>query len=316
MPTLQRIFVTGATGFIGSRLTRRLVEDGYTVGVIIRDGSDPRQFEEILEKLSVFKGDIRDGNATFQLISDFSPDCIIHLVTYYAVEHVPAEVEVMVDTNVKGTINLLDAARQHGVKLFINTSTSAVYEQKDRQLSETDAVHPQNLYAVTKYQAEIASDFYALNYGVDAISLRVFPPYGPGDHDRRLIPYIIKSFLDGKSPTLTTGLQKWDYLYVDDLVNAFLAVLRNYPFANHYEVVNIGTGSPVSIRDLVMTVMKKMGRKYPLAWGAVPHRKNEVWFNSADITKAQKFLGWKPETGLDEGLERTIAWCRNKQGFP
>jgi nucleoside-diphosphate-sugar epimerase len=312
MHNLQRIFVTGATGFIGSRLTRQLVESGYTVGVIIRDGSDPIKIGDLLNKITVFRGDIRNGNEVSEIIAGFSPDCIIHLVTYYAVEHVPAEVEVMVDTNVKGTINLLDAARQHGVKLFVNTSTSAVYEQKDRKLSETDPVHPQNLYAVTKYQAETASEFYALNYGVDAISLRVFPPYGPGDHDRRLIPFIIKSFLDGKSPALTTGLQKWDYLYVDDLVNAFLAVLCNYPFANHYEVVNVGTGSPVSIRDLVITVMKKMGREFPLEWGAVPHRKNEVWFNSADISKARNYLGWIPATGLDEGLERTIAWCRKK----
>jgi UDP-glucose 4-epimerase len=312
MHNLKRIFVTGATGFIGSRLTRRLVEDGYTVGVLIRNGSDPKRLADLFENLLVFTGDIRDGNEISRIISDFSPDCIIHLVTYYAVEHVPTEVEVMVDTNVKGTINLLDAARQHGVKLFINTSSSAVFEQKNQQLSETDPVNPQNLYAVTKYQAEIASGFYALNYGVDAISLRVFPPYGPGDHDRRLIPYIIRSFLDGKSPALTTGLQRWDYLYVDDLVNAYLAVLQKYPFSNHHEVMNIGTGYPVSIRDLVTAIMKKMGVAFPLVWGSIPHRKNEVWFNSADIRKAQELLGWVPLTGLDEGLGRTIEWCRKK----
>jgi nucleoside-diphosphate-sugar epimerase len=181
-----------------------------------------------------------------------------------------------------------------------------VYEQRETRLKETDPISPQNLYAVTKVQAEEACRFYALNYNVPALSVRLFPPYGPGDHERRLIPYVISSLLAGQSPNLTTGLQKWDFVYVDDIAEAFLAVLAHYPYSQPYEVVNIGTGDPVSVRDMVLTTMRLTGKEIPLSWGAVPHRKNEVWYNSADITKAERLLGWKPLTKPEEGLKRII----------
>jgi nucleoside-diphosphate-sugar epimerase len=307
MKTLKRLFITGGTGFIGSRLVRALLADGYEVGVLVREGSDPSRPGWTGGRLSVFTGDVRDSAAVFRSVGEFAPDAILHLVTTYAVEHSSADIGVMMDTNVKGTVSLLEAAKEHGVSFFVNTSTCAVYEQKDRRLSEDDPVSPQNLYAVTKLQAEEACRFYALNYGVSGITLRLFPPYGPGDHERRLIPYVITSVLENRSPALTTGRQEWDFVYVDDVVDAFRAVLRSYPFGTPYDVVNIGTGAPVSIRDVVSRIMEKTHGTCPLSWGAVPHRKNEVWFNSADIAKAKRVLGWEPATGIREGLDRTIA---------
>jgi nucleoside-diphosphate-sugar epimerase len=304
--TIKRIFVTGATGFIGSSLITALVADGYEIGILIRKGSDLSRISEVISSISVYGGDVRDGDEISCIFGEFKPDAILHLVTYYAVEHVPQDIGVMVDTNVKGTINLLDASRIHGVKLFVNTSTCAVYGQKGRPLKETDAVSPQNLYAVTKVQAEEACKFYAYNYIVDGITLRLFPPYGPGDHKRRLIPYVITSLLENKSPALTTGKQQWDFVYIDDIVNAYRAVLSAYPFKSSYDEINIGTGKPESIRDVVLMIKQMTGSECELSWGAVPHRKSEVWFNSADITKASRLLGWTPAICLQEGLQKTI----------
>lgn len=308
MTPLKRIYITGASGFIGSRLVKALRADGYEIGVLVRPGSGLLRNAVSGRNLSVYTGDIRDSGDVSRSIREFCPDAVIHLVTYYAVEHVPAEIGVMIDTNVKGTHHLLEAAKEQGVKLFVNASTCAVYRQSDRALSEDDPVDPQNLYAVTKLQAEEAVRFYALNYGVDGVSLRLFPPYGPGDHERRLIPYLIRSFRNGESPALTSGRQRWDFVFVDDVVDAFRAVLRSYPLHDRYDTINIGTGNPVSIRELAETVMRLMGTKVSLSWGAVPHRKNEVWFNSADIRKAGMVLGWSPGTGLDRGLVLTIDW--------
>jgi nucleoside-diphosphate-sugar epimerase len=302
----MRILITGATGFIGARLTKALLADGHTIGIILRKGSSTSRLSSVISGLTRLHADVRDGDAISRIFAEFKPDIVIHLVTTYAVEHVPSDIGVMLDTNVKGTINLLDAARVHGVKLFVNTSTCAVYAQKDHALSEADAISPQNLYAVTKVQAEDACKFYAENYDVNGITLRLFPPFGPGDHARRLIPFVIQSFLDGKSPSLTTGLQKWDFVYVDDIVEAYRCVIRAYPFRLRYDVVNIGTGNPASIRDVVLTIQQLTKSSVPLAWGAVPHRKNEVWFNSANITKAADLLGWSPKTDLKTGLEKTI----------
>lgn len=313
MKRLLRIFITGTTGFIGSHLTKALLAGGYEIGALLRTGSDTSRLAGSLDAISVFKGDVQDSDAVYRSIGDFSPDAILHLVTYYAVEHASVDIGLMVDTNVKGTVNLLQAAKEHGVKLFVNTSTCAVYEQKDRPLTENDPVCPQNLYAVTKLQAEEACQFYALNYGVDGLTLRLFPPYGPGDHERRLIPYVIASALQNTSPALTTGRQKWDFVYVDDIVNAYLAVLNAYPLKSPYDVVNIGTGQPVSIRDIVLMIMEMTHGTCELAWGAVPHRKNEVWFNSADISKAKKILAWEPATSIHDGMHQTIASITGKK---
>jgi nucleoside-diphosphate-sugar epimerase len=305
---MKRILITGANGFIGSRLVKKLLDSGHEVGIIVRESSDLRRIGTILDRITVFKGDIRNCDDVSEIVAKFTPDAILHLVTYYAVEHTSSEVNVMMETNVMGTINLLESARVNKVKLFVNTSTCAVYEQKDRALSENDPVSPQNLYALTKLHAEEACKFYALNYGVDGISLRLFPPYGPGDHERRLIPYLIHSFSMNQIPQMTTGEQKWDFVFVDDIIDAYIAVISVYPLKEHYEVINIGTGNPWSVKQMVQIIMHMMNKNIGLSWGALPHRKNEVWFNSADIRKASALLGWKPVTDIHDGIRMTIEY--------
>ncbi|MDD1690301.1 MAG: NAD(P)-dependent oxidoreductase [Methanoregula sp.] len=305
---MKRILVTGANGFIGSRLVKKLLDRGYDVGILVRESSDLRSIDTILDRISVFRGDIRNCEDVSDTVVKFIPDVVMHLVTYYAVEHSSSEVNVMVETNVMGTINLLEAARMNKVKLFINTSTCAVYEQQDRALSEQDPVSPQNLYALTKLQAEEACRFYALNYSVDGITLRLFPPYGPGDHERRLIPYLIHAFSTNQTPQITSGEQKWDFIFVDDIVDAYIAVLTTYPFRERYDVINIGTGNPRSVRQIVQSIMKLMNKDIELSWGVLPHRKNELWYNSSDNKKAEDLLGWKPVTDIHDGLRMTIEY--------
>jgi nucleoside-diphosphate-sugar epimerase len=312
MSRIQRICITGANGFIGSHLTRRLCEADYDVGIISRRDPQPVSVLDSGNNPSVFHGDIRDYESIYGIFATFRPDCIIHLATYYAVEHKPDELGVMVDTNVKGTINLLEAAKNLQIAKFINTSSCAVYEPGSIPLSEDNTIRPQNLYALTKAHAEEACLFYAGNYGVDTVTLRLFPPYGPGDHERRLIPYVIKSLSVGTSPALTTGTQKWDFVYVDDIVNAYLAVLGNLVSFKGHQIFNIGTGRPYSIREVVERIRAIVSPSTELSWGTVPHRKNEVWFNSGNVARAHAVLNWEPRTGIDEGLSRTIAWFTKK----
>lgn len=305
---LQRVFVTGATGFIGKHLVNRLVREGYSVGALVRPTSDSLKSQS-LDGVTVFPGDIRNYEDITSAFSAFQPDAVIHLVTYYAIMHRADEIGVMLDTNVKGTINLLEAAKEYGrISLFINTSSTQVYDPKSWRLSESDEIKPQSLYAVTKRNAEDACTFYASAYPLPCVTLRLFPPYGPGDQERRLIPYVIGSILKNTPPNLTTGKQEWDFIYVDDIVNAYLAVLRSKSLTGGHTIFNVGTGQPVSIRTIVEKIRTHLDSRIDLPWGSVPHRANEVWYNSADITKAECDLGWKPLTGIDEGLEKTIAW--------
>lgn len=308
MTSIKNVFVTGANGFIGANLTRRLLSENYEVGILKRENSDLSKIRDLLPGLKAYNGDVRDYTSVAAALSDFRPDAVLHLVTYYRIEHTAADVGPMIDTNVRGTVNLLEAAKDSGVGLFVNTSSCAVYRMADHALSEKDPIAPQNLYALTKHHAEEECRFYADYFGMKAITLRMFPPYGPGDHERRLIPHVILSLQKGVMPELTTGKQLWDFVYIDDVTSAYLAALKTGPRIKGHEIVNIGTGSPVSVRDMVMEIMRLMNAEGEPKFGAIPHRKNEVWYNSAQIGRAKGKLGWEPEYPLDKGLENTIRF--------
>lgn len=308
MAGIRRVLVTGAHGFIGSHLTRALLGQGDEVGILSRPTSDLSRIRDVAGRISSHSGDLRDPASVQMAVEEARPDAIVHLATYYAVEHRPGELGVMMDTNVKGTIALLEASRDRGISLFLNMSTCAVYREKEVPLEETDPVSPQNLYALTKLQAEEACRFYSDRLGVPAASLRLFPPYGPADNERRLIPYVIRSLLAGRDVKLTTGTQRWDFVYVDDVVAALLAALGKPEKAVSAGTMNVGTCDPRSVRELVMRIHEKLGSKGNLLWGAIPHRKNEVWYNSGSPEKIRSVLGWEPRYSLDEGLESTIAW--------
>ena len=316
MAGISRVLVTGAHGFIGSHLTRALIGEGYEVGILRREASDLHRLRDLGGQVVHHVADLRDPASVQAAVEVACPEAVIHLATYYAVEHRPGEVGVMMDTNVKGTVALLDASREVGVTFFLNTGTCAVYREKEIPLTETDPVSPQNLYALTKLQAEEACRFYADRFDVPGATLRLFPPYGPADNERRLIPYVIRSILAGEEVRLTSGTQRWDFVYVDDIVSAFLAALRQPEKAAAAEVLNVGTGDPLAVRDLVTRLAGLTGEKASLLWGAIPHRSNEVWFNSGSWGTIRSVLGWEPRVSLDEGLERTIAWFRDHPRNP
>lgn len=310
MENLNKVLITGATGFIGSNLTRRLIQEGFEVGITKREKSDVWRIKDLLDKIVTYDVDLRDTQEVSKAVSHFRPDVIFHLATYYAVEHESQEVSLMIDTNVLGTANLLEASKESMVKLFVNTSSCFVYKESKDKLRENDDLSPLNLYALTKLQAEQDCSFYAERYGLKTITLRIFPPYGPADHERRLIPYTIKILLNEEKPKMTTGKQRWDFVYVDDIVDAYFKLLSISDLSQKHEIFNIGTGNVISVREVVSQIKEIIGSELEPEWGAVPYRKNEVWFTCADIRKAKTFLKWKPKTQIEEGLKYTVEWYK------
>lgn len=312
MINLNKILVTGATGFIGSHLIQRLIEEKFEVGILKRENSNVWRIENLLDKISIYNVDLRNTQEVYKAVSCFRPDAIIHLAAYYSTEHKQEEISSMIDTNVLGTVNLLEVSKEFGIKLFINTSSCFIYKESENKLREDADLNPLNLYALTKLQAEQACTFYAEKYGLRIVTFRLFPPYGPKDHERRLIPYVIKSLLNGNKPRLTTGMQKWDFVYVSDIVEAYFKLLSTFNLPIKHEIFNIGTGNATSVREVVSQINEIVGSDIEPEWGVVPHRKNEVWFICADIQKTVAFLGWSPKTQiLKEGLELTVKWCKN-----
>jgi len=316
MAGIRRVLVTGAHGFIGSHLTAALLEQGYRVTILKREGSDLQRIGHLLDRVTPLTADLRDPDGVFQAVRTAEPDAILHLAAYYAVEHTPDQVGMMVDTNVRGAVALLDAARQRETPLFVNTSTCTVYREKETPLSETDPVGPQNLYDLTKLQAEEACRFYQERFGVPSVTLRIFPPYGPGDNERRLIPSVIRKLLAGENPALTTGRQRWDFVHVRDIVAAYLAVLSSPEPALKGGILNVATGDPKTVREVVERIRTLLGSGAELHWGAVPHRRNEIWLNSGSPAKIRTMLGWEPRVPLEQGLAETIAWFRDHPREP
>lgn len=308
MENYKKVFITGAAGFIGSHLTKKLLQEGLEVGILKREHSNVWRIKDVLDKVRVYDADLRDNYEISKAISSFGPDIVFHLATYYAVGHTSDEIVPMIESNVLGTINLLEASKE-SVGLFVNTSSSFVYKESTSKLSENSALSPFNLYALTKIQAEQACTFYAETYGLKTVTFRIFPPYGPADHERRLVPYTINSLLNGDRPKMTTGNQRWDFIFVDDIVAAYLSLLSVSDLPNKQEVINVGTGIAVSVREVVMMIKDIIGSEIEPDWGAIPHRENEMWSLLADINKAQTLLGWRPTTQLETGLELTVKWC-------
>jgi len=312
MVNLKKVLITGATGFIGSHLTRKLIDEGFEVGIIKRENSDVWRIRDLMNKLSIYNADLRDLHEVSEAISNFKPNVVFHLATYYAVEHKPQEISLMVDTNILGAINLLESSKESEVKLFVNTSSCAVYKESKVKLRENSCLGPVNFYALTKLQAEQACSFYTKKYGLRTVTFRLFPPYGPADHERRLIPYAIKSFLEEKKLRLTTGRQRWDFVYIDDVIEAYLKLLNISNLPIEHEIFNIGTGNAVSVREVITRIKDIFGVGLESNWGVIPHRNSEIWFLCADIDKTKNILKWRPKTQiLREGLEFTVKWYKN-----
>ncbi len=311
----MRILVTGATGFIGSHLIRRLLNDGHDVGIIIRMNSDIWRIKDIYNQLDPFRADLSDTEAVSDVIRRFKPEIVFHLAAYYIVEHKPSDIIPLYNSNVLGLVNLLDAAFNTGVKLFVNTSTFFVYDgTRHSHLN----IKPVNLYANTKLHGEHACNYYA-ERGMKCITFRLFPPYGEMDNVRKFIPFVILSALNGETTELKTslGYQKWDFTYVGDIIDAYMSLISTFmPYSpdtsKSHEIFDIGTGYSPTLRTVVNCILNMLNSKINPVWGTLPYRNNEVFYACADTSVAETRLGWKAKSTLFDGLKKTVDWYKGE----
>ena len=258
-------------------------------------------------RIELYNADLQDTHSVIRAIRSFAPEVICHLATAYAVEHQPAEAPGMLGANVLGAINLLEASKICGVELFVNTSSCFVYAGGQERLTEEAAIGPFNLYALTKVQAEAACTFYSQRYGITTVTLRLFPPYGPDDNPRKLIPSAIEKCLKARPLRATSGTQRWGFTYVDDIVEAYCRVLETDLPNGKHELFNIGAGKAVSVRDVLLRIKEITGSAVDPDWGAITRRKNEMEFLCADPFKARCILNWEPKTDiLNNGLNLVV----------
>jgi UDP-glucuronate 4-epimerase len=317
---MRNILVTGGAGFIGSHLVGRLLgEGGWRVSVLddFNDFYDPALKRrnvaphEGREDFRLHEADIRDRAALERVFTATPFDVIVHLAARAGVRPSLSEPELYAETNIRGTLNLLELARGHGVRQFVFGSSSSVYGENEKvPFSEDDpVVKPISPYAATKAAGELLCHTYSHLWGLRCVALRFFTVYGARQRPDLAIHKFARLISGGKPiPVFGDGSTRRDYTYVDDIIEGVRAAV-DYE-ASDYEVINLGESRTVELRELISLLEKELGReavidRQPLQPGDVPQ-------TFADITKARRLLGYNPRTDIAEGVRRFVEWFRSK----
>jgi len=303
---MKRVVITGGTGFVGANLARRLLSDGHEVHLLVRENYTPWRIEAIRQDVRLHAIRLEDGDLLGQKIETIRPDWIFHLATYGAYSY-QRDLRAMVQANIIGTINLVEACTKPGFEVFVNTGSSSEYGVKDHPPSEQEWLEPNSHYAVTKASATLFCRYTARRLGVCLPTLRLYSVYGPYEEPTRLIPTLIVQGVKGKLPRLVNPTIARDYVFVDDAVEAYLLAATR-PNQELGAVYNVGTGVQTSLREVVEVTRQVFHIEEDPAWGSMPNREwdTEIWVS--DNRKIKEELGWQPRQPFHQGFSRTVQW--------
>lgn len=304
------VLVTGAAGFIGSHLTRRLLEEGAEVHVLLKKGSNQFRIQDILGNLNICYGDLRDHESIYSCIKNSRPQIVFHLAATRDVRRDLELINPVIDINIKGTINLLRGIYEEKINIecFVNTGSSEEYGDGIAPFKEEQREKPVSPYSAGKVAVTYFCQMIYKTMGIPIVSLRPFLTYGPAQDTDMFIPSLIQYCIEGKDFPMTEGDQTREFNYVDDVVEAYLLAAR-CPDAIG-KIINVGNGLEYKIKDIAKNIVLKMGNPIRLLIGALPKRPGEAKHFFSDNRKARKILGWSPKIDLDEGLKRTINWYK------
>ena len=317
---MKRILVTGGAGFIGSHLVDRLLTTNVEQLTVVDDFNDfynPEIKRDNIRhhlkdtRYELAEVDIRDQKALEQALANKRFDCVVHLAARAGVRPSLTQPQLYNETNVIGTLNLLEFARQHDIKQFVFGSSSSVYGINAKvPFSEDDPIRqPISPYAATKGAGELLCHTYSHLYGIRCICLRFFTVYGPRQRPDLAIHKFARLISEGKPiPVFGDGTTRRDYTYVDDIIDGVVAAI-SYDKSD-YEVINLGESRTVELRELIALLEKELDAHAII--DRQPPQPGDVPQTYADITRARALLGYNPQTQIEEGLHRFVDWFRGK----
>lgn len=303
----MRALVTGAAGFVGANLVRRLLADGHAVTALVRGDTDRWRLDEVAGDVETGEVDLRDGAAVVAAVAKARPEVVFHLATRGAYSW-QADAREILEANVLGTANVVEACRQAEVRALVNTGSSSEYGFKDHPAAEDEALEPNSVYGVAKAAATLLCSVAAQLYGLGVTTLRLYSVYGPYEEPGRFIPALVAAGLRGRLPVLASPNVARDFVWVGDVVEAYVRAAAA-PGAG--VVYNVGSGGQTTLAQAVDAARRVLGVDEEPSWSSMADRPwdTEVWV--ADIAKIERELGWRPAVAFDEGIALTAEWLRD-----
>lgn len=305
------IFVTGAFGFIGSHVVRRLVRTGHVVHALVKPSSNPHRLKDLEGRIAIHEDALTDSRSLTVLMRRIKPDAIYHFAAAGAYANQTNYAE-MVRVNTMGMLTLLQASLATDYKVFVNIGSSAEYGINAKPMSEEDVLQPRSVYAATKASGTLLCQVFATLYDKPIVTIRPFTVYGLHEEAFRFIPTVIRSILKRQTIKLTKKVLRHDYVYIDDMVDACLFALKKGKILKG-KICNVGTGVEYTNREVVRMLFRIAGKSVPIEEGSYDRR---PWDNShwvADTSATKRLLGWEAKTPLTQGLRKTYEWMRKQQ---
>ncbi|MBD3250109.1 MAG: NAD-dependent epimerase/dehydratase family protein [Candidatus Pacebacteria bacterium] len=305
----MKILITGGAGFIASHVADHYLRNGYQVSILDNLSTGKKKF--VNSQAQFFEADICNQEQVQEIIAQVQPEVINHHAAHIQVGYSVKDPQFDAQNNVLGLLNLMEAAKDHGLKKVIMASTGgAMYGNKETPFVETMKEKPLSPYGVSKRAGELYLNYYCEQYGIPYISLRYSNVYGPRQNphgESGVIAIFSEMIAQGKQPTINgDGTHTRDYVYIDDVAKANVLALDS----DFVGELNIGTGVETSTNQVYDQVVKEFGVDLPAQHG--PERPGEQVTSALDFSKAKKLLGWQPEVEFEQGVRQVVEWYQQK----
>ena len=301
-PGRMRIFVTGASGFLGSYLVADLVARGHEVAVLLRPPGAAWRLREVQDRLQVIPGALEHLDGLRGAVTAFAPDAVVHMA-WRGVAGSDRNSPVQA-ANVADTVGLAELAAEAGARIFVGAGSQAEYGPYDRAIRDDDVPRPTTLYGMAKLAAGSMAMRLCEERGLRAAWLRIFSTYGPKDADHWLIPSTIRNLRSGDHMALTPCEQRWGFLHARDAASAFRLAITHEAASG---IFNVGSADAPPLRETVTRLRDLVDPGGALGFGELAYRPDQVMVLAADVSRMLA-LGWKPEVPLDDGLRETVEW--------
>jgi nucleoside-diphosphate-sugar epimerase len=303
-----RLFLTGASGFVGAATLRAALDAGHEVAAQIRPGSTAPRLAPFADRYRRIDLDLRSAAELTAAMVDFKTEAVLHLAWSGVASTARFERRQFTE-NIEIAWALMEAAATAGATLFIGIGSQGEYGAA-ASMREDALPMPTSLYGAAKVATLYVTRQLAAQAGMRYAWLRLFSTYGPMDNDGWLIPMVITEMLAGHRPRVTLGTQRWDWLHVDDVARGILAVAAN-PKAEG--VFNLGSGRSVTVRSVIEQIRDLAAPNMELIFGEIPFRPDQLMHMEANITRLTNATGWVPRISIEAGLAATVAWYRERR---